>query len=119
MSNLWSYAKKNDLIGLKELFDKGIGIKAKDDDGKTLLHHAAENNAMDIVVFLIDKGADIDARDNSGYTVSLIYEFFNTTLKLVLHSPCYALQCISLLWKRSFCFLSSVVPMPLQKARMG
>lgn len=71
MSNLWAYAIKNDLIGLKDLFDKGIGIKAADDNGKTLLHYAAENNSMDVIIFLLEKGADIDSKDSAGYTVSI------------------------------------------------
>jgi len=69
MSDLWSLAKRNDVAGLAELFSKGIGAKARDEQGATLLHHAAENGASDTMKLLFSKGADVDAKDNGGLTV--------------------------------------------------
>lgn len=69
MSDLWSLARHNDVNGLKNLFNKGIGIKAVDEKGLSLLHHAAFGNAIDVIIFLIEKGADIEFKDPNGFTV--------------------------------------------------
>lgn len=46
------------------LAKKGIRINAKDKDGATPLHWAAESGNVDIVKILLEKGARVDAVDN-------------------------------------------------------
>lgn len=70
MSDLWSLARNNDVSGLKNLFEKGIGIKAVDENGSSLLHHAAETNSTDVIIYLVERGADIETKDKHGFTVS-------------------------------------------------
>ena len=43
-------------------------VHAKDNEGKTVLHHAAACGDLNVVKHLIDKGADVHARDNEGKT---------------------------------------------------
>ncbi len=44
-------------------------MECKDSDGKTALHHAAENDKIDMLRFLVDYKVDIDAQDRFGMTV--------------------------------------------------
>lgn len=69
MSDLWSLARNNDVTGLQDLFSKGIGIKAVDENGYSLLHHAAETNSTDVIILLTERGADLEKKDNKGFTV--------------------------------------------------
>ena len=43
-------------------------MNAKDENGKTALHRAAQGGNVDIVKVLIVKGADVNAKDNDGET---------------------------------------------------
>ena len=58
----------NELDKAALLLEKYADINVKDDDGWTLLHWAASNNAAEIAKLLIDRGADIQAKDNQGWT---------------------------------------------------
>lgn len=42
-------------------------LEAVDNQGRTLLHYAAEGGHKDIVTYLLEKGADINAEDDNGY----------------------------------------------------
>jgi hypothetical protein len=46
-----------------------LGIHINDQEGKTLLFHAAESKDIELMEILIDNNIDINARDNSGKTV--------------------------------------------------
>ena len=48
------------------LIEGGADVNAKDEYGRTPLHMAAGNNAVDVVNLLISKGADINAEVNRG-----------------------------------------------------
>jgi ankyrin repeat protein len=72
MSDLWTTARSNDVEGMRLLFSKGIGLKARDEKGYSFLHHAAERGATKMVTFLLDRGIEADITDNNGFTVSLL-----------------------------------------------
>lgn len=69
MSDLWTTARSNDVEGMRLLFSKGIGLKARDEKGYSFLHHAAERGASKMVTFLLDRGIEADVTDNQGFTV--------------------------------------------------
>ncbi len=53
---------------LKELIKRGAFISGKDDDGKTPLHVASENNNLYAAKLLINEGSKIMPKDNSNNT---------------------------------------------------
>lgn len=50
------------------LLEAGFGPSERDDDGRTALHHGAENSNPVVVSHLLAAGADPNALDNEGYT---------------------------------------------------
>lgn len=61
--SLHSAAKKGDLAAVKDLIKTYPQlINSRDLDGKTPLHHAAENNHLEIANLLIENGAAVNAR---------------------------------------------------------
>ncbi|WP_353271056.1 ankyrin repeat domain-containing protein [Wolbachia endosymbiont (group A) of Alloplasta piceator] len=54
------------LSDVRELLEKGANIEARDSDGYTSLHRAAEGGHLEIIRFLIDKGANIGAKNKDG-----------------------------------------------------
>jgi ankyrin repeat protein len=56
-----------DLADVQAELDKGADVNAKDEQGYTPLHNAAEGH-KEIVELLIAKGADVNAKDESGGT---------------------------------------------------
>lgn len=69
MSDLFTLAQQNRAEELRALLNKGVGAKAADEKGRTLLHHAAASNAKDVVDLLIERGASLELTDMYGYTV--------------------------------------------------
>ncbi|MFP3033742.1 MAG: ankyrin repeat domain-containing protein [Wolbachia sp.] len=66
---LFDAIKQNNIDKVRDLINRGADVKAKNKDGKTSLHWAAEyNDTPEIVQLLIEKGADINAKDKSGKT---------------------------------------------------
>ena len=53
---------------IKKLIADGNIIDDCDDEGMSLLHHAAKNNFDDVVTLLIEKGATVDLASNDDYT---------------------------------------------------
>ena len=47
---------------------KGGNVNAKDEDGYTLLHYAAEEGNLEVAKFLVSKGANAKAKNNDGAT---------------------------------------------------
>lgn len=41
-SEVWDWVRKGDLFKLKECLDKGVNVDAKDEEGRTPLHWAAD-----------------------------------------------------------------------------
>jgi len=69
MSNeLFEAAKAGNFFKVRELVDNGADVRAKDRDGVTLLHVAAEWGHTEISALLIEKGADVSAKDKYGNT---------------------------------------------------
>jgi ankyrin repeat protein len=69
MSDLFSLAQQNKVDELRAMLNKGIGAKAADEHGRTLLHHAAAVNAVSVIDLLLERGALLDAKDIQGLTV--------------------------------------------------
>lgn len=66
---IWDYAKDGDLNGIENLVDKiGVNINTKDEEGKTALHYAIENDQEIIVEYLCEKKANVNIRDKKGFT---------------------------------------------------
>lgn len=69
MSDLFTLAQQNRAEELRALLNKGVGAKAADDHGRSLLHHAAASNAKEVVDLLLERGASFELTDMYGYTV--------------------------------------------------
>ena len=50
------------------LLDRGANVAAKDDEGRTPLHGAAQSGSVELVRLLLEHGADLNARSNDGST---------------------------------------------------
>ena len=62
-------AQKGDLAKVKRLIEEqGAKVDARDDDGETALHAAADKARLDVVKYLVKKGADVSAKDEDGET---------------------------------------------------
>ncbi|MDH4271667.1 MAG: ankyrin repeat domain-containing protein [Candidatus Aminicenantes bacterium] len=60
-------AEAGDLAKVKALVEKDPAcVKAKDGNGRTPLHLAAQGRHLEVLRYLVDKGADLDALDNNG-----------------------------------------------------
>jgi ankyrin repeat protein len=44
-SQIWDWVRKGDLNKLKECLNQGVNVDAKDDEGRTALHWAADGCA--------------------------------------------------------------------------
>jgi ankyrin len=53
---------------VRRLLEKGADANAKDNRGRTPLHHAARSGHSDSVRLLLEKGADVNATDKEGRT---------------------------------------------------
>ncbi len=61
-------AVDNDFKGVHTLIAAGSVVNARDGDGFTPLHFAAQEHAVAIAQLLIDSGADVDAMNLHGNT---------------------------------------------------
>ncbi len=60
-------AEAGDLAKVKALVEKDPAcVKAKDGNGRTPLHLAAQGRHLEVLRYLVDKGADLDALDKNG-----------------------------------------------------
>ncbi len=57
----WGHVEDIHLAGF--YLQHGLGIESRDADGSGLLHHAAHNNCLAVVRFLVEQGADADMRN--------------------------------------------------------
>ena len=56
-------ARVGDLAGVQALLDAGVDMNAKDGNGWTALHYAADYGYEEIAELLIAKGADVNAKN--------------------------------------------------------
>lgn len=56
---------KNDNVAFMHRHVSRDTINDCDQDGRTLLHHAAEHNAINVLSWLLNNGADNNLRDNN------------------------------------------------------
>ena len=77
--DIWAAARTGKIELVEDYLAKGVKVNAKDEYGKTPLHHAVMDGVPDLTPYdldrrmkitelLIAKGADINAMDNSGHT---------------------------------------------------
>ncbi|MFZ2055593.1 MAG: ankyrin repeat domain-containing protein [Candidatus Aminicenantales bacterium] len=60
-------AEAGDLAKVKTLLEKEPAlVNARDENGRTPLHWAAQARHLDVLRYLVDKGAGLDALDNNG-----------------------------------------------------
>ena len=88
METLHIMCSKGDIWYVKRHLDKGSDVNAKDEDGVTPLHYAAEGGYNEIVELLIDKGANVNAKDENGATpldLAIQFKEFETAALLRKH----------------------------------
>jgi ankyrin repeat protein len=65
---LWVAARAANPEVIQILYDNGLSIDMRDDQGRTALHHAARETDEYAVEYLIELGADVNARADAGET---------------------------------------------------
>ena len=61
----------------QKLVDECDDINAKDSDGRTALHHAVDNENLEVIKLLCSKGININAKNDMGWTASHIAASYN------------------------------------------
>lgn len=64
--NIWIAAADNNRKQVEKFLNSGVDVNAKDENGYTPLHAAAEYAHLDLIEFLLEKGAEINIKDNDG-----------------------------------------------------
>ncbi len=82
VSSIQAAARLGDLAKVKAFLEQGIDVNAKDENGRTALHIAAQNKHQDIVELLLSNGADVHAKEKNGYT-PLFYGIFSNDANMV------------------------------------
>lgn len=110
LPNLFRLAADGNLNELKTFVsasDQTKALREVDDNGATLLHHAAAHNQTDVIQYLIECGVDCDAVDNDG----------NTPLHLATsHGSVEAIHCLLLSNRASDTILNRAMEAPLHIA---
>ena len=78
---IFNYCEDNNLVNVKEIFNKNIHLNVKDIYGRTPILVAIENNFMNLIDFFISNGSNILDSDNdgdNGLMLAVIYD--NLTL---------------------------------------
>lgn len=66
--NIWIAAADNQIDKVKHFIETGLSANAKDENGYTPLHAAAEYGRLELIEYLVGEGADVNIRDNDGDT---------------------------------------------------
>jgi len=72
--SLEATAQYSQLMSIEQMLIDGVGIDARDENGRTLLHWAAQHGYLDAVELLIQHKADLHTRDDAGQTSLQIAE---------------------------------------------
>ena len=64
--NIWSYAHRGDLTGLKAALARGVDVNMSNTVGWTPAHSAAAGGQTKALRFLAKAGADFDISDRGG-----------------------------------------------------
>jgi ankyrin repeat protein len=65
---LHDLAAAGNLSGLQSALAAGADLQARDAQGCTALHFAADRDQLETLQALLEAGADVDARDEDGQT---------------------------------------------------
>lgn len=68
MNNIWTAAADNNVDKVRALLDGGARADAKDANGYTPLHAAAEYAHLDLLRLLVERGGDVNVADADGDT---------------------------------------------------
>jgi len=81
-SELMEAVRNGDLFSIRELFEDGVDINEKDNEGHTPLLVAAAKGYKNVVELLLQNGAERDAQDSDGNTALMIAAEHGTTKTL-------------------------------------
>ena len=66
--DIFDSIQSGNIPGVKEFLDAGVPVNLTDEEGWSLLHHAAACGQVEVIRFLQEKGCYIDAVDSNGRT---------------------------------------------------
>jgi ankyrin repeat protein len=61
-ATIWEAASRGDAGAVQRFLSSGLNVNARDPDGKTALHFAAQSKNLELVKLLIHDGADVNAK---------------------------------------------------------
>jgi len=75
--------RENNIEKLSQFIASGVSPNfAEDEDGVTLLHHAAQNDCLESTIYLINAGANIYSLTRDGYSPCDIAKLINPSVCL-------------------------------------
>jgi len=87
---LWQIPTTDKVSAMKKQLSKGIGLKAKNNDGRTFLHIAAMSGALKMIKFLAGeykaKQFSLDMPDNENYTplhLAILNDQYDAAISLI------------------------------------
>jgi SMI1/KNR4 family protein SUKH-1/ankyrin repeat protein len=64
----FAFAEIGDTAAIEQAMRTGFELDIRDQDGRTVLHHATNRERVKAAEYLIHRGADVNAVDNAGFT---------------------------------------------------
>lgn len=84
----FSSISANNMLFVKSFMDNVDNIDIRNNQGKSALHIAVENDNIEVIPLLLSKGLDVNARDKQGHAINnLAYqcEYLNTSRRTLLN----------------------------------